>query len=262
MKNISNQWYKILGALCLFLLIVMLYRREARISSRIDSLEARLTAIEIYAHGLNSRSTGQPASATRVDATNDATATGNIAQKSRSKDIAQRKDIAQKSAKDEATGDGAGIAQKVDRQEVADDGGKFRQVARLELNTVDSATLVRVSGIGGGTARAILLYREKLGGYYSAEQLREKLTWDGAQSRLDDWCANWFWADERLIQKLRINELSFKELVRHPYLEFDDVKAIVRWRERHKAVRNAAELSQLGIDDSAKLDRLLHYVEF
>ena len=247
MKNISNQWYKILGALCLFLLIVMLYRREARISSRIDSLEARLTAIEIYAQGRNSRPMEQTASTTRIDATNDAPASGNIAQKA---------------TKDEASDDGAGIEQKADRQEVADDDGKFRQVARLELNTVDSATLVRVPGIGGGTARAILLYREKLGGYYSAEQLREKLTWDGAQSRLDDWCANWFWADERLIQKLRINELSFKELVRHPYLEFDDVKAIVRWRDRHKAVRNAAELRQLGIDDSAKLDRLLHYVEF
>jgi len=84
MKNISNQWYKILGALCLFLLIVMLYRREARISSRIDSLEARLTAIEVYAQGRNSRPMGQPPSTTRVDATNDAPASGNIAQKSRS----------------------------------------------------------------------------------------------------------------------------------------------------------------------------------
>ena len=204
----------------------------------------------------------QPPSTTRVDAPDDAAARGNVAKKSRSKAIGQEENVAQKSAKDAASGDGAGIAQKVDRQEVAADGGKFRQVARLELNTVDSATLVRVPGIGGGTARAILLYREKLGGYYSAEQLREKLTWDGAQSRLDDWCENWFWADEQLIQKLRINELSFKELVRHPYLEFDEVKAIVRWRDRHKAVRNAAELRQLGIDDSAKLDRLLHYVEF
>lgn len=262
MKNISNQWYKILGALCLFLLIVMIYRREARISSRINSLEARLTAIEVYAQGLNSRSMEQPPSTTRVDATNNAPASGNIAQKSRSKAIGQEENVGQKATKGEASDNSTGIGQKTDRQEVADDGSKFRQVARLELNTVDSATLVRVPGIGGGTARAILLYREKLGGYYSAEQLREKLTWDGAQSRLDDWCTNWFWADEQLIQKLKINELSFKELVRHPYLEFDEVKAIVRWRDRHKAVRNAAELRQLGIDDSARLDRLLHYVEF
>ena len=121
---------------------------------------------------------------------------------------------------------------------------------------------MRVPGIGEGTARAILQYREQLGGYYSAEQLRERLTWESAQERLDEWCEAWLWADENKIQKRKINEMSFKELVHHPYLDYEEVKKIMKWRDRHGAVHSRADLEQLGMSDSAKLEKLLHYVEF
>ena len=140
--------------------------------------------------------------------------------------------------------------------------GKFQTVVRIELNTVDSATLVRVPGIAGRTAQTILHYREQLGGFYSADQLREKLTWEGAQKYMDSWCNEWFVADEYFIQKLQINKLSFKELLKHPYLNFEEVKAICKWRDRHELVHNREELEQLGITDSTQIEKLLHYVEF
>ena len=140
--------------------------------------------------------------------------------------------------------------------------GKFQQVVRLELNTIDSTTLVRVPGIGAGTAHAILHYRRQLGGFYSTDQLRERITWDGALPYIDKWCNEWFYVDEYFMQKMKLNTLSFKELVHHPYLNFEDVKAICRWRDRYGAVRGITDLEQLLAADSTKIEKLLHYVEF
>ncbi len=253
MKNISQNWYRILGALCIFLLILMVYRREARMRTTLDSMEARLTALEAYIQGSNARKTEQQPQVMEVMA--NAPARKDVRKAERN-----RNNVEKTKRSEENT-----IGPKNTPETTAEaepETGKFRQAARLELNTIDSATLVRVPGIGGGTARAILQYRERLGGYFSAEQIREKVKWEGAQKHLDDWCENWFWADEQLIQKIQINKLTFKELLKHPYLNYEDVKAIIRWRDRHGAVRGVEDLRQLGLADSTKLASLLHYVEF
>ena len=249
MKNISQNWYRLLAALCIFLLILMVYRREARMRTSLDSMEARLTALETYVRG------AREYSEEKVKSNEERVASRDERRTPLAKKTPQPKKPAETKVEEVvANGDIVADAEPAT--------GKFRQVARIELNTVDSTTLVRVPGIGEGTARKILQYRERLGGYFSAEQIREKVTWEGAQNHLDDWCENWFWADEQLIQKIQINKLTFKELLRHPYLDYDDVKAIVRWRDRHGAVRGVEDLKQLGLADSAKLASLLHYVEF
>lgn len=225
--------------------------------THIESMEARIEALELYAQGrrqadsirLTEHRTEEP---TILVPSNHAISTPKGKENKRTYKPKQPL----RSALDSL------LTTPPNKPNEEDHTGKFRQVVKLELNTVDSATLVRIPGIAEGTARAILIYREKLGGYYSSEQLREKLTWESAQTNLDSWCNDWFWADESLIQKMYINNLSFKELLHHPYLDFEEVKAIVKWRDRHKKVANIADLRQLGIEDSIKLEKLLHYVEF
>ena len=52
---------------------------------------------------------------------------------------------------------------------------KFESPVLLELNTVDSATLTRIPGIGAKSASLIIKYRNQLGGYVSPYQIEEKL---------------------------------------------------------------------------------------
>lgn len=139
---------------------------------------------------------------------------------------------------------------------------KFETPVRLELNTIDSLTLIRVPGIAGRTAATILDYRQRLGGFYSPEQLREKLTWEAAQDYLDTWCNDWFIADESQMQMLRINKLSFKEINNHPYINYEQTRALVRYREKHHGIRSMNELRQLEEFDDATLEKLSHYLSF
>lgn len=256
MKIGNVSWHKLLAFLCAFVFLLMVYRREARMRANINNLEGRIAALESYVYDkAHNRAVEIPAQVEQKMPSPDQTIPD---RPHREQGSSAPKSVSQTPAASSQSH----IAQMTMSSSEESGTGKFKQVVRLELNTIDSATLVRVPGIGEGTARTILFYREKLGGFYSSQQLREKLTWEGAQKNLDQWCNEWFWADEYFVRKLYVNKLSFKELLNHPYLEFDDVKAIMRWKDKHGAVHSRADLEQLGISDSVKLEKLLHYVEF
>lgn len=244
--NHSKRWYNAAIIVCSVLLILIMFRREARERAKMNELEGRIVALESYVRGLSAVSgsgiSGDEALPVAADA-REKTPASTTKQKT----------------------DRVGLQpqhQTEMREEQTRQQEKFGQVVRLELNTVDSATLVRIPGIGASTTRAILAYRSQLGGYCSPEQIREKITWESAARYMDEWCRDWFWADERFVQKMAINKLSFKELLRHPYLDYEQVKGICNWRERHKNVRNAAELMQAAGLNESEMERLKPYIDY
>lgn len=95
-------------------------------------------------------------------------------------------------------------------------------LAKIELNTVDSATLIKIRGIGPYYATKIIKYREKLGGFYTPKQLKEikfqYLDIDTLLSR--------FSADGNKIHPKDLDTMNFKGILHHPYLEYEDVQLI------------------------------------
>ena len=139
---------------------------------------------------------------------------------------------------------------------------KFMNPIMLELNVADSATLVKVPGIGAKSASMIISYREKLGGFYSPRQILEKLKWDSAKERMDEWQRNWLKADERLIKKIDINKADFKELLKHPYLNYEQTKAIVNYRDKHRHIESIAVFSMFDSFVAEDIERLSYYISF
>ena len=131
-----------------------------------------------------------------------------------------------------------------------------RKLPRLDLNAADSAELLRVPGVGPYFARRIVRYRQRLGGFVSPEQLREI-------PNLPDSVQTWFRVTASKAQRpLRLNTATFRELLRHPYLNYEQVKAIVNYRERHGALQTLQELSLSEAFSAADLERLTPYVSF
>lgn len=97
---------------------------------------------------------------------------------------------------------------------------KLKPGQHVALNTADTALLKRVPGIGSGFARAIVRYREHLGGFYSTAQLME--IGNFPQSALP-----YFTADPSLCRKLNVNRLTLSQLRRHPYIGFYQAKTII-----------------------------------
>ena len=51
--------------------------------------------------------------------------------------------------------------------------GGHKKIQAIDINTADSAAWVALNGIGPGFAKRIMTYREKLGGFYQVDQLKE-----------------------------------------------------------------------------------------
>ncbi|MBQ3738001.1 MAG: helix-hairpin-helix domain-containing protein [Bacteroidales bacterium] len=129
----------------------------------------------------------------------------------------------------------------------------------VDLNTVDSTTLVELPQIGPYTAVRIIEFREKLGGFIDKEQLRDVKGMDDARFAAIQPYIN-LGAVE--IRKVDVNRADFKTLVHHPYLSYEQVKRIVNQREKRGMIKNWAQLEEL-IKEEGEVNPLLEqYVKY
>ncbi len=129
----------------------------------------------------------------------------------------------------------------------------------VDLNTVDSLTLVELPQIGPYTALRIIEFREKLGGFVDKEQLRDVKGMDEARfSAIEPYIH----LGETETRKIDINRADFKTLVHHPYLNYEQVKRIFNQREKRGMIKNWGQLEALIKDDGEVNPLLEHYVKF
>lgn len=132
----------------------------------------------------------------------------------------------------------------------------------IELNTADTTSLQFIRGIGSYTARQIIWRREALGGFYSNEQIREIERIHRVDSLLPHLIA-----DPSLIHKLEINKTGVERLMKHPYISFEQAKAIREWRHRHGDIASIETLRTLEANgrkvfSEEELLRLTPYLSF
>ncbi|MDR2680399.1 MAG: helix-hairpin-helix domain-containing protein [Tannerella sp.] len=136
---------------------------------------------------------------------------------------------------------------------------KFEKGVVVELNTADTAILKKIPGIGSSYARRIVGYRNLLGGYYSVTQLSEVY---GVDEERYNAFVPWFTADTSLISKLRVNELSQDSLQRHPYINYNQAKILIRLRRQKGKLTGWENLQLLNEFMDIDRERLKHYLSF
>ncbi len=63
-----------------------------------------------------------------------------------------------------------------------------------------------------------------------------------------------------LVKKLNVNTATFKELLAHPYLEYDQVKSLVNYRETIGAFKDVNSIPQLPHFSEKDVKRLVPYL--
>jgi len=127
----------------------------------------------------------------------------------------------------------------------------------IEINSADSISLDELPGIGLVFAKRIIKYREMLGGFAFTSQLKEVYGMDSA--RLLGFI-KLISIDTSKLRKLDLNKATFKELLAHPYLEYDQVKAIVRFRDKNGMIGSPGELWAAGVLADSLWTGLSHYL--
>ena len=134
---------------------------------------------------------------------------------------------------------------------------KLPACSTIEANTADTTLLKQIPGIGSYYARCIVDYRERLGGYVHAGQVSE------AHEDLPPDIAAWFVVERPVrVRRLNVNKAAFKQLVRHPYLSYEQVKEIFNYRQTDGELRSWGDLRFSKVFTPADSERLDPYVEF
>ncbi|MDR1881292.1 MAG: helix-hairpin-helix domain-containing protein [Prevotella sp.] len=133
---------------------------------------------------------------------------------------------------------------------------KLKAGETIELNSADTSSLKKIPGIGTGFANRIVKYGNLLGGYADIAQLKE--VW-GLDDELYNKVVPYITLDPR-VRKTRINSADFKELNKHPYIDFKQARAIVDIRERKGNIESLKRLSLLEEFTEDDIKRLAPYL--
>ena len=133
-----------------------------------------------------------------------------------------------------------------------------KSITNVHINSADTLELQSLPGIGSFFAKNIVSYREKLGGFIETNQLLEVYAFDSARLEMIE---SYLIIDTIETRKIKINHDDFKTILRHPYIEYEDVKKIVKYRESKGMITNWEKyLKVVGRDDIDK--RLIWYLDF
>jgi DNA uptake protein ComE-like DNA-binding protein len=129
----------------------------------------------------------------------------------------------------------------------------------IELNNADSAKLTEIRGIGPAFAIRIFRYKERLGGYCYKEQLKEVYGIDSAKyAEIEDQVS----VNNTLIDKIKINTISFNQLRVFPYLSYNQVNAIVQYRVQHGHYHSITDMKNIALLDNVILRKIEPYLNF
>ena len=127
----------------------------------------------------------------------------------------------------------------------------------IDINQADTAAFIALPGIGSKLASRIVNFREKLGGFYSVQQVAETFglpdsTFQLIQPRLQ--CGT------VALQKLNINTADANTLKQHPYIRWNIANAIVQYRQQHGLFRKPEELQQIVLITLELYQKIAAYI--
>tara|TARA_Y100000589_G_scaffold328039_1_gene371267 strand:+ start:100162 stop:100914 length:753 start_codon:yes stop_codon:yes gene_type:complete len=129
---------------------------------------------------------------------------------------------------------------------------------KININTADTTEWKKLYGIGKVLSKRIVAFREKLGGFYSVEQLKEVY---GLKPETYEQIKPHLYFDENFtIKKLDINNLEAKKLAAHPYIDWDLANLIVAYRKQHNGFKTVYELNRTGLVNEKLYRKLVPYL--
>lgn len=129
---------------------------------------------------------------------------------------------------------------------------------KVELNTADTTELKRLRGIGSYYAAQIVRYREYLGGFYSAEQLKEI---KGIEDERFALFANQYTLNSSLLKPINVNMSDESRLKSHPYIGSQLAREIVSFRQT-VFISSLEQLVNANILKPDKAEKLQYYLVF
>ena len=130
-------------------------------------------------------------------------------------------------------------------------------VPSIEINSADTTALIALPGIGSKLAQRIIAFRDKLGGFYSIDQIKETYglpdsTFIKIRPKLN--------LTNVAIKKININTATLDEMKSHPYIRYNIANAFIQYRTQHGNFSSVSDIKKIMIITDEIFNKLSPYL--
>ncbi len=127
----------------------------------------------------------------------------------------------------------------------------------IDVNLADTTAFISLPGIGSKLAQRIIAFRNKLGGFYSIDQVGETYllpdsTFQKIKPKLTLVSNN--------VKQININMASIDEMKAHPYLRFNLANAIFQYRQQHGNFNSVEEIKKIMLVTETAYNKISPYL--
>ena len=127
----------------------------------------------------------------------------------------------------------------------------------IDINTPDTALWISLPGIGYGLARRIMNFRDKLGGFYSIDQVAETFGLSDSTFQL---IKNRLLCPSPGLKMININAAGVEILRQHPYIRWKLANIIVLYRQQHGPFGSIQELTKINVISPELFQKIAPYL--
>jgi competence ComEA-like helix-hairpin-helix protein len=127
-----------------------------------------------------------------------------------------------------------------------------------DINTADTAAFIALPGIGSKLASRLVLFREKLGGFYSINQVAETFGLPDSTYQLIKPLLTI--NNKYPIKQININTATIDHLKAHPYIKYPLANAIVQYRSQHGQFTQLEQLKNIVLMTPEMYDKIAVYL--
>jgi len=128
----------------------------------------------------------------------------------------------------------------------------------VDVNNADTTAFISLPGIGSKLAARIITFREKLGGFYSVEQIGETY---GLPDSTFQKIKQWLKLDNPSVKKININTATIDEMKAHPYIKYTLANPIVTYRNEHGSFSKVEDIKKVMVVTDEIYKKVVPYLK-
>lgn len=137
---------------------------------------------------------------------------------------------------------------------------KKAKIVLIDINKATQEDLMKIYGIGSGLSERILKQKEQFGAFVSMEQMSD--VWGLSVEVIEKLKAQFYVGSAPEVKKIKINDVSMKELSHFPYFRYPINKEIVTYRSMNNGVLSIEDLTKVKGFPVEKIKIIALYLEF
>lgn len=134
-----------------------------------------------------------------------------------------------------------------------------RAPVMVDVNAADTSAFIALPGIGSKLAARIVAFREKLGGFYAVEQIRE--VYGLSDSTFKKIASYLQLTGASAVRRININLATADEMKSHPYIKSTLANAIVAYRKANGSFGKAEDLLNIMSVTEDMFAKLRPYID-